>query len=293
MRIFLRSHGPFESCEWRGHKKVGRDNNAWICATPVSRPSRRTLACPVQVFVRWKRRGRAGNYRAELGARHDPGLVPYSISSLLSCSWRCPWTLLWMCPCISVFQMQCTSSECQNFDFLNRPKVKGSGAHLCQRSKVFKGLKTPNQTFFRTQILDFSENWLGFSEKIKSWGNIFGKFYRNWTNEIKIGFQLANSWVFNKLAWDLGGNTDYLSPKHRPRDLWPLTGNKTQRSNLQKVKGYDQRLWHWHTLCTRRVHVRLGGRLVSSKSPSRVRDVDRGVAGRNGREVCFPAMRGH
>ena len=32
----------------------------------------------------------------------------------------------------------------------------------------------------------------------------------------------------------------------------------------------------------------LGGRLVSSKSPSRVRDRDKGVAGRNEREYQFP-----
>ena len=35
----------------------------------------------------------------------------------------------------------------------------------------------------------------------------------------------------------------------------------------------------------------LGGRRVSLKSPSRDRDGDEGVAGRNGRELCFPDKR--
>ena len=61
-------------------------------------------------------------------------------------------------------------SECQNFDFLNRPKVKGSGANLCQRSKVFKGLKIPNQAI----LLDIFPTQIGMRlEEKSSLGAIF------------------------------------------------------------------------------------------------------------------------
>ena len=54
--------------------------------------------------------------------------------------------------------------------------------------------------------LSFWENLLEFSEKIKFWSNIFRKFFpklNKWRE--KNGFQLANYWVFNKLAWVFWG----------------------------------------------------------------------------------------
>ena len=40
----------------------------------------------------------------------------------------------------------------------------------------------------------------------------------------------------------------YFLPKFRPKNLRPSAWNKTQRSKLKKVEGFDRRLRPWHTL---------------------------------------------
>ena len=77
-------------------------------------------------------------------------------------------------------------------------------------------------------------------------------------------------------------------------DLWPWNGTRTRTIFKGQNGLYDVLVCFFKALlCSSGSNVRgesraLEGHCVSLKSPSRVRDGDEGVAGRNGREKYFP-----